>query len=80
MEVAVRTIGVAVTALSLLALAGCANLNNTEQRVLTGATAGAAAGATIGAIAGGLGIGTGAAIGAGVGAATGLIIDQTAAD
>jgi osmotically inducible lipoprotein OsmB len=66
--------------LSLLALAGalvlsgCADLNSTEQRTLTGGAAGAAGGAVIGAIAGNAGLG--AAIGAGAGLAGGYIYDQ----
>ena len=75
-----RNFPIAFVVVSLLAVAGCANLNNTEQRVISGAAIGAATGASIGAIAGGLGIGTGAAIGAGVGAVGGLIVDETASD
>lgn len=75
-----RNFPIAVVVLSLLAVAGCANLDNTEQRVISGAAIGAASGAAIGAIAGGLGVATGAAIGAGVGAVGGLIIDETASD
>ena len=47
-------------------LAGCANLSDTEQRLLTGTAAGTAGGAAIGALAGD------AALGAGIGAAAGL--------
>lgn len=75
-----KTFPMAIAALSLLAVTGCANLNNTEQRVITGAAIGAGTGASIGAIAGGLGIATGAAIGAGVGAVGGLIVDETSND
>jgi len=65
----------AALAASGLLLAGCAGLNNTEQRVLTGATIGAGAGAGLGAVTGGLSIPAGAIIGAGAGAVTGLAID-----
>jgi hypothetical protein len=75
-----RIFGTAFVALTLLAAAGCANMSNTEQRVVSGAAIGAATGASIGVVAGGLGIGTGALIGAGVGAAAGFIVDETAAD
>jgi outer membrane protein OmpA-like peptidoglycan-associated protein len=51
-----------------LALAGCADMNQSQQTTAQGAGIGAAAGAVIGAIAGG---GKGAAIGAAAGAATG---------
>ncbi len=75
-----RKIPIAVVVVSLLAVTGCANLDNTEQRVISGAAIGAATGASIGVVAGGLGIGTGALIGAGVGAVGGLIVDETASD
>lgn len=58
-----------------LALAGCAGLNETQQRGLTGATAGAAGGAVLGAIGGNAGLG--AAAGAAAGLAGGLIYDRT---
>ena len=56
-------------------LAGCAGLNNTEQRVLTGATIGAGAGAGLGALTAGLRISAGAAIGAAEGALGGFGVD-----
>lgn len=58
-------------------LAACANLDNEEQRVLTGGAIGAAAGAVVGVATGGLGVGTGAAIGGAIGAAAGYILHQT---
>ena len=64
-----------VLAVSGLLLAGCAGMNNTEQRVLTGAAIGAGAGAGLGAVTGGLSIPAGAVIGAGVGAVGGLAVD-----
>lgn len=57
-----------------LALAGCANLNDTQQRAATGTLIGAAGGAAIGAIAGNAGLGAG--IGAAAGLAGGLIFDS----
>lgn len=57
------------------ALAGCGDLNQTEQRALTGTAVGAASGAVIGAIAGDAGMG--AAIGAGAGLVGGLLVDHS---
>jgi len=59
---------IVVATLSTFAVAGCANMTETQKGTATGAAIGTAAGAAIGAIAGG---GKGAAIGAGVGAAAG---------
>jgi outer membrane protein OmpA-like peptidoglycan-associated protein len=53
-----------------LALAGCADMNQSQRSTAEGAGIGAAAGAVIGAIAGG---GKGAAIGAAAGAGTGAL-------
>lgn len=65
----------AIAPLAALALlAGCAGLNDTQQRALTGSAAGAAGGALIGAIAGNAGMG--AAIGAGAGLLGGLAVDH----
>jgi hypothetical protein len=61
---------------TLFGMSGCADMDSTEQRVLSGSAIGAGLGAGVGALTGGLGIGVGAAIGAGVGAATGFVIDQ----
>lgn len=58
----------AIGALCVLLLAGCADMNKTSKGALIGAGGGAAVGAGIGAIAGG---GKGAAIGAAVGTAVG---------
>lgn len=57
-----------------LALAGCANLTPTEQRVGGGAALGSLAGLAIGSFSGNSG--WGALIGAGVGAAGGYLYDQ----
>jgi len=61
-------------------LAGCSGLNNTEQRVLTGATIGAGAGAGVGALTAGLSIPAGAAIGAAVGVLGGFGVDALSKD
>jgi len=59
----------------LLALgAGCANLNEREQRTLTGGAIGAAGGAVVTALTGGSLI-VGTLIGAGAGAAVGALTD-----
>lgn len=57
-----------VTAIVLLAVAGCANMNEGQKRTAQGSGVGAATGAIIGGLVGG---GKAAAIGAGVGAAVG---------
>lgn len=57
-----------------LSLTACANMNETEQRTLSGAAIGTVSGAAIGAIAGNAGLG--AVLGAGAGAAGGYIWDQ----
>lgn len=69
------TIAIATTA--MLGLAGCSNMNQTEQRIVSGAAIGAAVGTGVGAVAGGIGLLEGAAIGAGAGGLTGWIIDET---
>lgn len=55
-------------------VAGCADMNATQQRALTGTVGGAGIGAIAGAIGGNAGLG--AVIGAGAGLAGGLIVDQ----
>ncbi len=62
--------------LSLGMVAGCANMTQQQQRVLSGGAIGAGAGAALGAIAGGS-IAVPAAIGAGAGALGGYIYDQS---
>ncbi len=61
----------ALAAALALGLAGCADLDPTTQRTMTGAAGGAAGGALIGAMAGNAGLG--AAIGAGVGGSGGFL-------
>jgi hypothetical protein len=60
----------------LLSLGACSNMNNTQQRTLSGAAIGAGAGAAAGAMTGGC-VSCGAAIGAAAGAAGGYIYDQS---
>ncbi len=62
-----------------LGLAGCAGLNNTEQRVLSGGALGAGVGAAGAALTDGNPV-AGGLIGAGVGAAAGYIYDQSQYD
>ncbi|WP_431269825.1 YMGG-like glycine zipper-containing protein [Dankookia sp. P2] len=62
-------------ALLALGLAGCADMNSTQQRTLTGGAAGAAGGALIGAMAGNAGLG--ALIGGAAGAGGGYLFDQS---
>ncbi len=70
-----RTAMVAAVALAL-ALVGCANMNNTQQRTLSGGAIGAAGGAALTALTGGC-VWCGAAIGGAVGAGAGYVISQT---
>jgi hypothetical protein len=72
-----KTVALALAVSSMLFVSACANMNNTEQRVLSGGAIGAGTGAAIGALTGGLSIGAGALIGAAAGAAGGYIVDQT---
>lgn len=69
----IRLIGVAA-ALGL-SLAACENLNDTQQRTLTGAGIGAATGAGIGAVTGGSAVG-GAVLGGAAGAGAGYLYDR----
>jgi hypothetical protein len=59
---------------AVVPLAGCADMNPTQQRALSGTAIGAGGGAIIGAIAGNAGMGAG--IGAAAGLAGGLLFDQ----
>ena len=58
-----------------LLLSGCANMNRTEQSMVSGGAIGAASGAAIGALSGGSTV-AGALIGGAAGTAGGYIIDQ----
>ena len=71
-----RTIGVALAAALAIALGAC-TMDETEQRVTTGALGGAALGAATGGIfGGGKGAAIGAVAGTAVGAGTGYVVDQ----
>ncbi len=59
-------------------LAGCSDLNSTQQRALTGTVGGAGVGAILGAIGGNAGLG--AVAGAGAGLLGGLIYDKVQKD
>lgn len=65
---------VAAVVLSASLLTSCANMNETQQRALTGTAGGATVGAIFGAIGGNAGMG--ALVGAGAGLAGGLIYDH----
>lgn len=64
-----------ILTLSATALAGCANMNDTQRRTATGAGIGAVAGAVLGSATGGR-AGTGAVVGAAAGALGGYIWSQ----
>ncbi len=72
-----KTLTIAFATAAMLGLAGCSNMNQTEQRIVSGVAIGAAVGTGVGAVAGGIGLLEGAAIGAGVGGLTGWIVDET---
>lgn len=61
-------------AMAACMLSGCAGMNDTQQRALTGTVGGAGVGAILGAIGGNAGLG--AVAGAGAGLVGGLIVDQ----
>lgn len=67
--------GMGVLLVAGLALSGCAGLDNTQQRTLTGAAGGAALGGVLGSFSGDTGLG--ALLGAGVGGAGGYLYDQS---
>ncbi|MGH9809913.1 MAG: hypothetical protein ACRD9W_22135 [Terriglobia bacterium] len=68
-----------VACVCVLSLASCANMNHTQQRVLSGAGIGAGVGAVGTVMTGGC-VSCGAAIGAAAGAAGGYIYDKTKDD
>lgn len=59
-----------------LSMTACTNMNNTQQRTLSGGAIGAGVGAVGTVMTGGC-VACGAAIGGAVGAGTGYVIDQT---
>jgi hypothetical protein len=71
-----RTLIVAV--ICSLGLAGCSDMNSTQQRALSGTAIGAGGGAILGAIGGNAGLG--AVAGAGAGLVGGLIYDKVKKD
>lgn len=66
----------AVLLVAMLSVGACGNMNNTQQRTLSGAAIGAGGGAAVGAMTGGC-VSCGAAIGAAAGAAGGYVYDQS---
>ena len=70
-----RIIEVAVVAILLFSICGCAGMSTREQRILSGGAMGTAAGAGAAAIFGGPLI-IGAAAGAAAGAIGGIIVDE----
>lgn len=64
-----------VAMLSVLALGACSNMNNTQQRALSGAAIGAGTGAAATALTGGC-VTCGAVIGGAVGTGAGLVYDN----
>lgn len=67
--------GALAAALLLATLGACTNMNDTQQRVVSGAAIGAGAGAVGTVLTGGC-IACGAAVGGAVGAASGYVVDQ----
>jgi uncharacterized protein YcfJ len=65
----------AILLLTGLGLAGCGDLNQTQQRTATGALGGAAVGGILGSFGGNAGLG--ALLGAGVGGGGGYLYDQS---
>lgn len=65
-----------VVLLLTLSMTACTNMNNTQQRTLSGGAIGAGVGAVGTVMTGGC-VACGAAIGGAVGAGTGYVIDQT---
>lgn len=63
-------------AIGFILIAGCTNMNDTQQRTLSGAGIGAGVGAAGTALTGGC-VSCGAAVGAAAGAAGGYIYDRT---
>ncbi len=64
-----------VLALAALLLAGCGNMNRTQQRALSGGAIGAAGGVALGALTGGSLL-TGAVLGGAGGAAIGAVTSR----
>jgi uncharacterized membrane protein len=73
-----RKVILAILVVPLLGSAACTNLNDTQQRTLTGGVGGAGVGALLGAIGGNAGLG--AAAGAGAGLLGGFLYDRVQKD
>lgn len=70
-----RRLSTLLVVAALLSTTACSNMNQTEQRVLSGGAIGATVG-TVGTLATGGCVACGAAIGGAVGAASGYVYDQ----
>jgi len=70
-----RKHNLAFVMVAAIGLSGCAGLDATQQRTLTGAAGGAAAGGLLGSFTGDTALG--AVLGAGVGGAGGYLYDQS---
>lgn len=70
-----KTTKIALMCVLLLTMTACSNMNNREQRMLSGAAIGTGVGAAAGAVTGGC-VTCGAVIGAGVGTAAGALYDN----
>jgi osmotically inducible lipoprotein OsmB len=79
MSVFTRKSGLVLASIALLGMSGCANMNSTEQRMLSGGAAGAVVG-TVGTVMTGGCVACGAAIGGAVGTGAGYLIDQAEKD
>jgi osmotically inducible lipoprotein OsmB len=66
---------IALVALFAFAIAGCADMSYSQQRMLSGGAIGAGTGAALGAITGGS-AGMGAVIGGAAGVVGGVLVDQ----
>ena len=71
-----RSVSIILSAILIIALAGCSGLSRREERVLSGAAIGAGTGAAVGAATDEVDAEEGAAAGAAAGAAGGLIVDE----
>lgn len=71
-----KRIALVTVAVAGLGLAGCSNMNSTEQSMLSGGAMGAAGGAAIGALTGGSTV-AGALIGGAAGTAGGYVFDRS---
>jgi hypothetical protein len=70
-----KTAFMMMATVAALSLGACTNMNNTQQRALSGAAIGAGAGAVGTAVTGGC-VSCGAVVGGAVGAGAGLVYDE----